>query len=400
MSSLAMNTELFPEIASPRAVVLGDIFAHERANVVLGDCRELLRTLPSNSIDSCVTDSPYELGFMGKAWDKSGIAFDASFWREIHRVLRPGAYVLSFGGSRTFHRIGCAIEDGGFEIVDSLAWMYGSGFPKSLDLGEGRGTALKPAFEPVIMGFKPLQGTYEENLAKWGTGALNIDACRVECGAREAITSRKPAESGIWGTMNAGNARSGVTTLGRWPANVMLDEEAAALLNQQSGNTGANSPTTGLEPSAASTGQVTNLRKRVASATKDSKAGASRFFYCPKTSPQERNLGCEHLETKSGGDATDREDDSAGLSSPRSGAGRGGGSKNHHPTVKPVAVMRWLVRLVTPPGGVVIDPFTGSGSTGIAALLEGRTFIGSEITAEYAPIIEGRMRAAVEGRFA
>lgn len=388
-----MNAELFPDIARPAARVLGDIFRHELANVVLGDCRNLLATLPDCCLDASVQDPPYELGFMGKDWDRSGIAYSVPFWREVLRVLRPGAYLTAFSHPTTVHRMTCAIEDAGFIIMDQLDWFYGSGFPKNLNLGNGRGTALKGSKEPIVLAMRPLQGTYEENLAKWGTGALNIDACRLG-----GVDTRSPKN----GTTPGYNHKAGVvcgSELGRWPPNVILDEEAAAMLDEQSGPRGANSQVKGTEPSSASTGIVTNLRKRVKGAFHADTGGASRFFYCPKTSPTERDLGCEHLEPKTGGEATDREEDSAGTKSPRAGAGRGGGHRNFHPTVKPIALMRWLVRLVTPPGGMVLDPFTGSGSTGVASWLEQRQFLGAELTAEYAPIIAGRMQAAIDGRF-
>lgn len=380
--------------AAPRRVsVVGDIFEHERATVSLGDARELLEAVPSNSFDSCVSDPPYELEFMEQKWDASGIAFDPLFWAQLMRTLKPGAYLVAFGAPRTWHRLAVAIEDGGFELRDSLAWLYGTGFPKSLNLPGGLGTALKPAFEPIVLARKPLIGTLEANVAAWGTGALNIDACRLGGG-----DTRAPRNGSSPGFNHAAGVMCG-SALGRWPANVAMDEEAGALLDVQAGSAGAHSRTTGDEPSAAGTGLVTNFRRRVKGAFHADEGGASRFFYSAKTSARERNIGCEHLEAKSGGEATGRRDGAAALSSPRSGAGRGGGAKNFHPTVKPVSLMRWLVRLVTPAGGQVLDPFTGSGSTGIASLLEHRRFVGFELTEDYAPIIAGRLQAALEGRF-
>lgn len=393
-----MNGDLFAEVLTPRRPSLhGSIFAHARANVTLGDAREGLRAIPSNSLDAVVTDAPYELGFMGKSWDSSGIAFDRTFWAEVQRVMKPGAHLACFGGTRTFHRIAVAIEDGGLEIRDTLAWMYGTGFPKSNDLGEGRGTALKPAFEPIILSRKPPIGTVETNLDAWGTGALNIDACRLP-----GVDTRAPRN----GSTPGFNHKVGVvcgSELGRWPANVILDEEAGALLDLQAPNTGAAARATGPTRSGRSDARARGTMKGTGDELAPfhgDRGGASRFFYSAKTSRAERDLGCEHLEPKSGGEATEREEGSAALSSPRSGAGRGGGARNHHPTVKPVSLMRWIVRLVTPPGGLVLDPFTGSASTGVAAWLEDRDFLGFELTAEYAPIIAGRMQAAVDGRFA
>lgn len=363
----------------------GLIFDHDRASVAHADARAFLQTLPENSIDSCVTDPPYELGFMGKAWDSTGIAFDPAFWREVLRVLKPGAHLCAFGGTRTFHRIAVAIEDAGFEIRDHLAWMYGTGFPKSLNLGNGIGTALKPAYEPITLARKPLIGTVAATVAAHGTGGLNIDATRI---AGESTRRSNSAEMGYHGGNISSEYQTG-SDAGRWPANVVLDEEAGALLDLQSGV---------LESHAY---KITKEHATIGyhGGGGGSKGGASRFFYSAKASRAERDLGCEGLEPKSGGEATDREDDSAGTKNPRVGAGRTGGARNFHPTVKPVSLMRWLVRLVTPPGGIVLDPFVGSGSTGIAALTEARSFLGSEMTADYAPIITGRLNAALAGRF-
>ena len=318
----------------------------------LGDCRDVLATMGDNSIDAIVCDPPYELGFMGKTWDASGIAYDVTVWTHCLRVLKPGGHLIAFGGSRTYHRLAVAIEDAGFVIRDQIQWIYGSGFPKSLDVSKamdkqagavrdvvgeysisgmspdrvnfgandrsggkgmgfrpgdipitapatdlakqwhGWGTALKPAHEPAVLARKPLRGTVADTVAQWGTGALNIEGTRI-------------------------------TDAGRWPANVILDEEAASLLG---------------EP--------------------------SRFFYVAKASKAEREAGL---------DAADGE------------------RANHHPTVKPLALMRYLVRMVTPPGGVVLDPFMGSGSTGCAALAEGFDFVGIDIIPEYVSIAEKRI---------
>lgn len=377
------------------------IFDHDRASVAHADARAFLQTLPENSIDSCVTDPPYELGFMGKAWDSTGIAFDPAFWREVLRVLKPGAHLCAFGGTRTFHRIAVAIEDAGFEIRDHLIWLYGTGFPKSLNLGDGIGTALKPAYEPITLARKPVdESTIAANLAAWGTGGLNIDACRL---GRDPIDpsreGEQPRTNGVTSFRPQGGARGGAVA-GRWPANVILDEEAGAMLDAQSGLLKSGNVTKTYEPIDENLNSL-GKKKRTLDPSKvfaDS-GGASRFFYSAKTSRAERDLGCEHLTPKSGGEATDREDDSAGTKNPRAGAGRAGGVRNFHPTVKPVSLMRWLVRLVTPQGGIVLDPFVGSGSTGIAALVEGRSFLGSEMTGDYAPIISGRLNAALAGRF-
>ncbi|MBL8924141.1 MAG: site-specific DNA-methyltransferase [Myxococcaceae bacterium] len=380
------------EAAAPRRSGRA-IFEHESAAVSLGDALELLEGMPSNSIDSCVTDPPYELGFMGKEWDGTGVAFSVEFWRRVLRVLKPGAHLVAFGGTRTYHRMTCAIEDAGFEVRDSLHWFYGTGFPKSLNVGEGRGTALKPGHEPIVLARKPLEGTVAANLATWGTGALNIDACRI--GTDDTRSARNTPTPGF-------NMRAGVvcgSASGRWPANVLLDEGAAAELDSQTEHLRTGGTLKGGEGRERAIVSPLDLGPRSAWVPYGDSGGASRFFYVAKPGRSERDLGCDHLPAMSGGEATDREDGSAGTKTPRAGAGRNGGARNFHPTVKPVELMRHLVRLVTPPSGQVLDPFTGSGSTGVAAVLEGRRFVGFELTEDYAPIIAGRLQAALDGRF-
>jgi DNA modification methylase len=421
------------------------------ARVFLGDCRDVLRTLPDNSVDSVVTDPPYELGFMGKKWDSSGIAYDVTVWEECLRVLKPGGHVLAFGGSRTWHRLAVAVEDAGFELRDSIAWLSNKTFPKSLDVSkaidkmdakaerlarsfhftnwcrqyltarqidditgtkmgnhltthptqpfvptedmfamlrpylpdvpedierlvfertvesknfaerevigqrnlpvghsfasekygkktgtrevndtkahtaeakkwEGWGTALKPCFEPVLMGRKPLDGTVAENTLRWGVGGLNIDGSRIATDDRFGGGAK--ATSGFVNGYEGDGWQPG-SAQGRWPANACIDEGTAEDLGDN-----------------------------------------SRFFFVGKTTKADRSEGVD-------GD-------------------------NFHPTVKPTQLMRYLIKLVTPEGGVVLDPFTGSGSTGKAALLDGYQFIGAELTEEYLPIIEGRLRWASE----
>ncbi len=334
---------------------------YESKNVALlhGDSREELKSLPDNCVDSVVTDPPYELGFMNKGWDSSGIAYDLSLWREVLRVLKPGGHLMAFGGTRTYHRMTCAIEDAGFEIRDSLHWIYGSGFPKSLNVGDGRGTALKPAHEPIVLARKPLAKglTIAANVIEHGTGALNIDGSRIARGAGDRteygrdnpLPPIKSVALGDFKEISSYKPDEG----GRWPANILHDDSVD------------------LPP----------------------------FFYCAKASRSERDRNLEHLPAKSAGEATDRDEDTAGLNSPRAGAGRKGGARNFHPTVKPIELMKWCVRLITPPGGTVLDPFSGSGSTLVAATELGFNAIGVELTAEYLPIILGRL-GVVEGEAA
>lgn len=478
--------------------------------VVHGDCVELMRRLPDACIDAIVTDPPYDLtankkggsgvasinldspygrarigtgkgsgGFMGKAWDSTGIAFTPELWREALRVLKPGGYLLAFGGTRTYHRMTCAIEDAGFEIRDCIQWIYGSGFPKSLDVSkaidkaggqatrtqaellrkkrensgltreevaervgctpssvrdweEGRsrsrgsaleyivpcseyrdkladlfdyslderrlvgqatdrrgdgtvytvghsgnlhsggntdaarkwqgfGTALKPANEPIVVARKPLEGTVADNVQKWGTGALNIDGCRIDYRSEADKTSAFPGgkltshgSGSLAGPGAAQDARrSGFESQqssGRWPANVLLDEGAAAELDRQSGVRKG----LGYHGASGDGGP----------AIQGSEGYASRFFYVAKPATSEREAGLDALEDK---------------------------RANVHPTVKPITLMRYLVRLVTPPSGVVLDPFGGSGTTGCAAALEDFNCILMEGEEEYVKIAEARI---------
>jgi len=520
------------------------------ARIFLGDCREILRGLADNSVDSVVTDPPYELGFMGKKWDSTGIAYDVTVWEECLRVLKPGGHILAFGGSRTFHRMAVAIEDAGFEIRDSIAWMYGSGFPKSLDvskaidkrrddskeaakvakyllsynkfetlsgfrqhlnikiigeehsggsaqgwttvspntvtkarvpkweqwlelkellgLGEemdaevwrlngrkgtpgeawenrvvtgihtasaahqvwmanysdhvalppkemknaahtaeaqqwqGWGTALKPAFEPIVVGRKPFAkgSTVAANVLEHGVGGLNIDGSRI---GTEIITSHGAqtdggGEESVKGSVFGNGTRDYVTPArqGRWPANVILDEYSAGLLDEQSGvlTSGALKPwVNGSVASKTVASFSAGLDGKTRDYTADkSSGGASRFFYCAKASKRDRNEGLDGLEDIS----SKRYGDMAAGELPQQTARSERISKNFHPTVKPTSLMRYLIKLVTFPGGTVLDPFTGSGSTGKAALLDGYKFVGAELTEEYLPIIEGRLKWAQE----
>ncbi len=419
--------------------------------VLAGSCLDLLLELDDCSIDAVVTDPPYELGFMGKSWDSSGIAYNVEVWKQCLRVLKPGGHILAFGGSRTWHRLAVAVEDAGFELRDSIAWIYGSGFPKSLDVSkaidkaagaerevvtatvvdifgereedkkkldiasthdriamgngwkgevietiattadakkwQGWGTALKPAFEPVVVGRKPLIGTVAANVLQWGVGGLNIDGTRI------GTEQRKTWSAGA-ANYKVSNAEPWKDTkhmvTGRWPSNVMLDEYTAGLVDEQSGITKSAASMRGSGGGTEHIGQLSS-RKDSLRGHNDS-GGASRFFYVAKANKRDRNEGLDDLEAQR---HSDREkNDGVGGDNPRNRSNQA--KQNFHPTVKPTDLMRNLIRLVTPLGGTVLDPFTGSGSTGKAAILEGMQFVGCELTPEYLPIIQGRIDWAVE----
>ena len=458
--------------------------------ILRGNCLDTLKTLADCSIDSIVTDPPYELGFMGKSWDNSGIAYSQDLWRECLRVLKPGGHLLAFSGSRTYHRMTVAIEDAGFEIRDQIMWLYGSGFPKSLDVSkaidksdatearrkrdlrftewmrstgitskqideatgtsmgghylssasqpavataemfdllrphlphvpaeieemvrqrtiesenykrrevvgtrrqrgtpngvapfntasspveeltvpatpeaqrwQGWGTALKPAHEPICVARKPLTGTVASNVLEWGTGALNIDGSRVgtEGGTARDGLATEPTEAG-WANMKG----HGITKLntGRWPANVIHDgsDEVLAGFPNSVGQRALNRRGATTGTSIGGNGRLGTASPQEVMSGYDDSGSAARYFYCAKASKSERN---------------------AGLDKP-----------NSHPTVKPIALMRYLVKLVTPPGGTVLDPFLGSGSTAVAAIIEGFEWVGCEMTEDYWPIIEARV---------
>ena len=462
------------------AIQIGDNKVYSGHNL------DVLKTFDDNSIDSIVTDPPYELGFMSKTWDSTGIAYSVELWQECLRVLKPGGHLLAFGGTRTWHRLGVAIEDAGFEIRDNIAWLYGSGFPKShniskaidkrggqgtlltqqigealkearqkrnitktqadqmfcegttnwtwfegrpagqrpptpetfsrivtawpelaelaelvaeaqrevigqyqTDMGglggqrlgqangsitisatddakawDGWGTALKPAHEPIVVARKPVIGTVAENVLQFGVGALNIDATRIGFAENDKPSAgNRTATFGTQETQSGGDGSGGyeANTVGRWPANIILDETTAKLLDEQSGI--SKSVSGGKSGTSFSAGIIGIPRTDERKGHSDV-GGASRFFYVAKANKKDRNEGVEKA--------------------------------NHHPTVKPTDLMRYLVRLVTPPNGVVLDPFTGSGSTGKAALLEGFQFVGVELTEEYLPIIAGRLQFVAE----
>ncbi len=402
---------------------------------------------------------------MGKSWDAT--LPNPEIWVEALRVAKPGAHLLAFGGSRTFHRLVCAIEDAGWEVRDVLMWVYGSGFPKSLDVSKamdkregaerepvgwyqrpdgqprnveqwktvanadrntyspadqvatkrrsapatdaarqwaGWGTALKPAYEPILLARKPLAGTVAGNVLAHGCGALNIDGCRVACEANDR-TDRVGGTAPKFGTntfatdrysVNVKGSNSPASPDGRFPANFIHDgsPEVVALFPEMGLSSGRDSR--GRVHQAFTDDARKSQRDDVHEGFGDS-GSAARFFYTAKASQDDRDDGLEDFEKHSAGVVTGgRREGSAGLQSPRAGAGRTAGARNVHPTVKPTSLMRYLCRLITPPDGLILDPFAGSGSTGKAALLEGFRFVGIEQDPEYLAIAAARVRAAHE----
>ena len=334
-----------------------------------GDCLDMLAELDDASVDACVCDPPYGLGkpppiekvlaawlagervevkgggFMGAEWD--AFVPGPRYWREVARVLKPGGHAVVFAGQRTIDVMGIALRLAGLEVRDLLGWQYWSGFPKSLN-GPWGGTALKPCIEPALLVRKPLAGTVAGNVLAHGTGALNIDGCRYAFGdpawpgPQDAVSAYLNGPGGntftVGGPPDGSRAAAWHPGAGRWPANV---------------------------------------------------------YVCPKASTAERERGCDALPTIAPTEVTGRKEGSAGQAHARAGMTGDRGRRNSHPTVKPVRLLRWLVRLVTPPGGTVIDPFAGSGSCGVAATLEGFDYIGAELGERYQPIAEARIAHAV-----
>ena len=377
-------------------------------------------------VESVVTDPPYELGFMGKSWDASGIAFDKKTWELAFQLLKPGSYLLAFSASRNYHRMAVAVEDAGFEIRDQIMWIYGSGFPKSLNIGmgvdkkqgnervtvgertrnvkpfdddngwnsnnttgnhiytkgnsewEGWGTALKPAHEPIVMARKPLEGTVVDNVLEHGVGGINIDECRV---GKEILEEQIAGRSNKIGTFE----RKDMITPkreGRYPANVMHD--GSDVVNDIFPNSKGSSGNGNAKVGETSKGAIP-LRRGEAPLYND-EGSASRYFYCPKTAKSERNQGLVEFDDKQ------YSHDGRKKSIENPYQRNKSISKNSHPTVKPVELMKYLCRLVTPKGGTVLDPFMGSGSTGMAAKDEGFDFIGIEREKEYFEISEQRIK--------
>jgi site-specific DNA-methyltransferase (adenine-specific) len=425
-------------------------------NIHHGDCREVMATLDAESVDAIVCDPPYGLSFMGKGWDH-GVP-GVEFWTEALRVAKPGAHLLAFGGTRTYHRLACAVEDAGWEIRDCVMWVYGSGFPKSHDVSkaidkaagaergrktvrsksvstcyaqdewtrqhggtrldavpitdasrewQGWGTALKPAWEPIIVARKPLVGTVAENVLAHGTGAINVDGCRVASSDQIAAVTGKATLGGTrdgydrpWkhdpAALAARQERANAAiekanTLGRWPANLIHDGSDEVVGLFPANVKGGTWNRTAGARHFSNDGEPTDYQTSGSDSTTGS---AARFFYCPKASKVDRDEGCEGLAAKSRLDDVGNKWTTVDY---RDGHERSVMARNHHPTVKPTALMRYLCRLVTPPGGVVLDPFTGSGSTGKAAVCEGFDFIGIEREAEYVEIARARIAAVDAG---
>ncbi len=457
--------------------------------IIQGDCIEEMHKLKANSVDAIITDPPYGLEFMGKDWDKfkegkniaggttgkdtpfgrskplnSVYQYQLSDKREMQnfflgwaieclRVLKPGGFLLAFGGTRTYHRLVCGIEDAGCEIRDTIMWLYGSGFPKSLNIGkqidkiqgnereevkggnlasslgnnktmdggkankdfkftkgnsewEGWGTALKPACEPIVVARKPLsEKNVALNVLKWGTGGINIDECRVGYDMSDENPATNPLYRMENNYKNNHNPDIGSSNYqirkkvyeakcnpqGRFPANIILDEEAGKMLDEQSGiskSQKVNSPLLDIKGTNGY-GRVNKNTNIITERGHNDKGGASRFFYCAKASKSERNIGCEEMEDK-------KTDDGREVVSDRPHQRGATDRKNNHPTVKPIKLIEYLVKLVSKEGATILDPFIGSGTTAIACIKQGRKFIGIEKEEEYIKIANARIKPFLE----
>lgn len=357
----------------------------------VGRCEDVLKTLPDNSVDAIVTDPPYGLSFMNHKWDYDVPTVEQ--WQECLRVLKPGGHILAFGGSRTYHRLVVNVEDAGFEIRDQILWIYGSGFPKSHNLDgefDGWGTALKPAHEPIVMARKPFKKTVSANMTEHGTGAINIDSCRIKTdeslsgGAGVLLSHQRDGTDPFSGYEQAPE--------GRWPANIIHDgsDVVVSAFPDAKGQQGDLKETGRSRISQGRYGDMPPPKAHVARVESDK--SAARFFYCAKVTKKERDEGLERFISISASEMTGgRKDGSVGINDPRAGAGRTNGAKNNHPTVKPISLMSYLCRLITPQGGTVLDPWMGSGSTGRAAIEEGFNFIGIDMNPDYVTIASARI---------
>ena len=354
-----------------------------------------MRKMEDNSISAIITDPPYGLSFMGKGWDHA--VPGKEYWEECLRIVKPGGHLLAMGGTRTYHRLAVAIEDSGWEIRDTLAWIYGSGFPKSHNhFGiEGFGTSLKPAHEPIIMAMKKCDGTFKQNAEKWGQAGINIDGCRI---GTDVVGLGGYGSDGFLGDRPAhhkalkSNEEGGRPVKGRWPANVILDEEAGEMLDEQSGFSKSVKGHRGDVPDIRGNSYNNSGSNRIENADycrgHNDSGGASRFFYCPKASSSERNEGLNELpdkilKTLGNIDSCDNAKPSPQI---------GHTVKNNHPTVKPLKLMEYLIKLIMPPkDGILLDPFAGSGTTILAAHRLGMKAIGIEKQPEYCEIANARL---------
>jgi site-specific DNA-methyltransferase (adenine-specific) len=352
--------------------------------------------LADSSIDAVVTDPPYGFKFMGKRWDYDVPTVE--LWQEVYRVTKPGAHMLAFGGPRTYHRAVCRIEDAGFEIRDCLMWLFGSGFPKSHNLDdewEGWSTALKPAFEPIVLARKPLEGTVAENVSKWGVGVLNIDGCRIPAngdkldGGRVSTTTegwdrpwKHDAEAVTACRERGAEAVAKAEAMGRWPANIIHDGGDEVLEHFPDAPGQLRRSDDGQRTQGTCYGRI-SLNGKGYEPRGDS-GSAARFFYCAKASKSERDAGLERLPVRTkvfNGQSGESSQDMKPVEKRFTTRAR-----NHHPNVKPIALLRYLCRLITPPNGLILDTFCGSGSTGVAAEREGFRFVGIDLVGEYTEI--------------
>ncbi len=366
------------------------------------NCIDAMKSLAENSVDAVVTDSPYGLSFMGKKWDYDVPSIE--IWREALRVLKPGGHLLSFFGTRTYHRGVVRIEDAGFEIRDQIMWIYGSGFPKSHNIKEGEfkgwGTALKPANEPIVVARKPLEKglTVAENVLKYGTGAINIDASRIGTDDKINSVSNQNIRGHMIGSGDSGKERDTIYeqhSQGRWPANILFDEDAAVMLDEQSGTLKSGKLAVDHKIKAHEGFEGKSFKMPDRTRDRDfggDSGGASRFFYVAKASKSERNAGLEGMPEKLSTKQFNTGMENTGCNADNSIRKNAPiMNQNHHPTVKPIKLMQYLINLVTPPNGIVLDPFMGSGSTGVAAKNLGFDFIGCEMSEEYFEIAKKRI---------